>query len=109
MVPARRICFSIMRESDTSGGRIEPGGPGASRRDGRGRIIGLLGVFFYGTWMVFFTVATLFMVAILAGGADDPTKTILLAALCAAITVFNAWRLRRPLRRLRESLRRPTS
>jgi hypothetical protein len=86
--------------------RIDPGGTSAARRDVGGRILGLLGVLFFGMWVVFFGVAAILMVAIVAGGADNPAETILLAALCAAISVFNGWRLRRPLRRLR-GIRRP--
>ncbi|MET8148876.1 hypothetical protein ACIBSW_22195 [Actinoplanes sp. NPDC049668] len=80
--------------------RFEPG-TGAARRDARDRIIGLLGVLFFGMWTVLFGVATILMVAIVAGGADNPAETILLAAVCAAFSAFNGWRLRRPLRRLR--------
>jgi hypothetical protein len=92
-----------MHESDSSTPadvRVESG-TGAARRDGRDRILGLLGVLFYGMWTVLFGVATVLMVAVVAGGADNPAETILLAVMCAAISVFNGWRLRRPLRRLR--------
>ena len=41
------------------------------------------------------------MAAILATGANNPAGTILVAVLCAALSVFNGRRLRRPLRRLR--------
>jgi hypothetical protein len=89
-----------MHDSDEvapSGLLAEPGGVGATRRD---RIIGLFGVLFYGIWMIFFGVAAVLMVAIVATGADNPGGTVLLAILCAAISVFNARRLRGPLRRL---------
>jgi hypothetical protein len=93
-----------MRDSDASTSsdvRVEPGGAGSARRDLRDRVIGLLGVLFYGIWMILFGVGTILMAAIVATGADNPARTILLAVLCAAISVFNGSRLRRPLRRLR--------
>ncbi|MET8151326.1 hypothetical protein ACIBSW_29460 [Actinoplanes sp. NPDC049668] len=80
--------------------QVKPG-TGAARRDARDRIIGLLSVLFLGMWTVIFGVATILMVAIVAVGADNLAKTILMAAVCAAFSVFNGWRLRRPLRRLR--------
>jgi hypothetical protein len=81
--------------------RGRPGGAGAGRRDLRDRIIGLLGVLFYGIWIILFGVGTILMAAILATGANNPARTSLIAVLCAALTVFNVMRLRRALRRLR--------
>jgi drug/metabolite transporter (DMT)-like permease len=81
--------------------RGKPDGAGAARRNRRDLIMGLLGVLFYGIWMVLFGVGTIVMAAILATGANNPTRTSLVAVLCAALSVFNGRRLRRPLRRLR--------
>lgn len=77
----------------------------APRRDVRDRIIGLLGVLFYGTWMIIFVVATIIMAAIVATGTDNPAHTILVAVMCATFAVFNGWRLPRTLRRLRRICR----
>ena len=77
----------------------------APRRDVRDRMIGLLGVLFYGTWMIIFVVATIVMVIIVATGDDNPAHTLLVAVMCAAFAVFNGWRLPRPLRRLRGTQR----
>jgi len=93
-----------MRDSPVSnpfGVRVEPAATGAGRRAGRDRIVGLLGVLFYGTWMIVFCVATVVMAAIVATGADNLARTILIAVLCAGFAVFNGWRLRATLRRLR--------
>ena len=65
------------------------------------RLIGLLGVLFFGLWTLIFAVATVVMVAIIATGTDDLARTVLIAVMCVAFCVFNGWRLRRPLRRLR--------
>jgi hypothetical protein len=81
--------------------RGKPGGAGAARRDLRDLIMGLLGVLFFGMWMILFGVGTIVMAVILATGANNPASTSLVAVLCAALSVFNARRLRRPLRRLR--------
>ena len=81
--------------------RGQPGSAGAGRLDRRDRIIGLLGVLFYGTWTILFAVGTILMAAILATGANNPASTSLIAVLCATLSVLNDRRLRRPLRRLR--------
>jgi hypothetical protein len=98
-----------MHDSDsstTSDVRGKPGGAGADRRELRDRIIGLLGVLFYGTWMILFGVGTILMAAILATGANNPASTSLVAVLCAVLSVVNGRWLRRPLRRLR-GIQRP--
>ncbi|BCY09536.1 hypothetical protein [Actinoplanes sp. L3-i22] len=77
------------------------------RISGRDRILGVLGVLFFGIWTVFFGIGAVLMIAILAGGADNPVETILLAIVCAAISVFNSRRLRGPLRRLRRTQQEP--
>ena len=105
----RRLGSSAVHDSDastTSDVRGKPGRAGAGRRGLRDRIIGLLGVLFYGIWMILFGVGTILMAAILATGANNPASTSLVAVLCAALSVFNGRWLRRPLRRLR-GIQRP--
>ncbi len=77
----------------TSGTRVAP--------DSQDRILGLLGLLFFGFWAIVFPVLGIAMVIILVGGANGLAEPLLLAVLCVAATVYNGLRLRRSWRRLR--------